>query len=96
MGSSGAALRLKKRLREEMAPTTDAAVWSRVSQELSQRGGFEPLMGLFPGVRRRESSPPEDSGDLGSSALPWTERDREMSSLVGKTARMEKRAAATR
>ena len=86
------AQRIRKRLRDQMSPTTDAAVWLKVRQELAQRGSFEPLMSMFPGVvQKRKSEPSVSEGNEGRG-VPWSDRDREMRSLVGHLSRAENRS----
>ena len=88
-----AAVRLRKRLREEMSPTTDVAVWSRVRQELDLRGGFQPLMPLFPGVKRGVGAAGVSAvAAAAARGIHWGERDFEMPTLMGKMARIAKRA----
>ncbi len=65
-----AAAALNRRLKEQMLPTTDAAVMARVGQELSRRGGFTPLMHLMP----MDPQP--------CVSIPWDERDFELRRLM--------------
>ena len=54
---------LEKKLREQLCPTTNKAVMARVAQELRSRGGFQPLMLLFP----LPGNPPGSSGSSAAS-----------------------------
>ena len=76
-------VQLRKRLREGMVPTSDVATWTRVRHELTDRGGFQPLMPWFSGVR--------DVENANGNVIPWGDRDREMPSLMGKISRQAKR-----
>ena len=76
-------VQLRKRLREGMVPTSDVATWTRVRHELTDRGGFQPLMPWFSGVRDLENA--------NGNVIPWGDRDREMPSLMGKISRQAKR-----
>ncbi|EFJ42490.1 tubulin tyrosine ligase TtlE [Volvox carteri f. nagariensis] len=55
-----------RKIREQLQPSTDSAVMARVAQELTHRGGFEPLMPLMP-----------LDPQLGVS-VPWDDRDFEL------------------
>ncbi|GAX74824.1 hypothetical protein CEUSTIGMA_g2271.t1 [Chlamydomonas eustigma] len=77
---------LRRQLREEMAPTTDKVVWFRVRQELQQLGGFQPLMPMFPMKSKSDQN-------VSGHNMPWKDRDNELVSMLGKTARLNKRAA---
>ncbi|GIL99848.1 hypothetical protein Vretimale_4813 [Volvox reticuliferus] len=57
---------LTRRLREQMQPTSDAAVIARVAEEIMSRGGFEPLMPLMP----LDPQP--------GLSIPWDPRDYEL------------------
>ncbi|KAG2433886.1 hypothetical protein HXX76_008239 [Chlamydomonas incerta] len=61
---------LTKKLREQMVPSTDEGVMARVAQELTHRGGFQPLMPLMP----LEPGP--------GLNIPWDPRDFELRRLM--------------
>lgn len=81
---------MRKRLREQMSPTGDAAVWRRVQQELQQRGDFQPLMSLFPVAKRRSATAPTVPGPVRASpsveggGVSWDARDLDMSAFMSK------------
>ena len=81
---------LRKRLRESLVPDSElGTTWTMVRHELTERGGFQPLMQFFPGVRDHK-----DGSAVG--AIPWGSRDREMPSIMGKMARQANRQKANR